>query len=236
MNENLKLFRSVSIMGLFVLVGASFARADVTRLDEIAVNTSRPNATYTIVTWPSSPEFRKAGILSGCIGAYQAPVEAMVFHSVCQGINLLSELGQNEAAMAFRTPTSHIFGTDRAFENPFGMSRVTEMPMLRANSKFDVLEQISSSSGVIDARGTYSGAGSRLGTSIVRPGSAEESDLLALGEDIEHDGGDPEGKRHPGKDHDGDDDLAPEPSTLLLLGTGTFILGAVLRRRLGTVA
>jgi hypothetical protein len=91
--------RSVSVAVLFALAAATFARADVTRLDEIAADAARLSGAYRIVTWPSSP---RGGTLSGCIGAYQAPVAAMVFHSVCQGINLLSESGRDQVTMALR--------------------------------------------------------------------------------------------------------------------------------------
>lgn len=236
MNGNRNVVRSVSVAALFVLAGASFARADVTRLNEIAMDTTRLSASYTIATWPSSAGLRGAGTLSGCIGAYQAAVEAMVFHSVCQGTSLLSELGHDQAAMAFRTPISPVFYADRALESSFGISGVAEMPILRADWKFGALERISASQGAIGAA-TISGAGSRPGTFMTRPQSADESGPLDFGEDIDHHGGNPELKHHhPSKDHDGDDDLAPEPATLLLLGTGTLILGAVLRRRLTTAA
>jgi PEP-CTERM motif len=225
----------VSVAALFVLAGASFARADVTRLNEIAMDTTRVGAAYTIATWPSSAGLRRAGTLSGCIGAYQATVEAMVFHSACQGTNILSESGHDQAAMAFRTPISPVFYADRALESSFGISGVAEMPILRADW-FGALERISASRGAIDAATIYSGAGSRPGTFMTRSQSAEESGPLDLGEDMDHHVGNPDLKHHPRKEHDGDDDLAPEPSTLLLLGTGTFILGAVLRRRLTTAA
>jgi hypothetical protein len=237
MNGTRNVLRSVSVAALFVLAGASFARADVTRLDKIAMDTTRLSASYTIVTWPSSGGLRRAGTLSGCIGAYQATAEAMVFHSVCQGTNLLSESGHDQAAMAFRTPISPVFYADRALESSFGISAVGEMPILRANWKFGALERNSASQGAIDAATIYSGAGSRPGTFTTKPQSADESDPLDLGEDMDHHVGNPELKQdHPHKDRDGDDDLAPEPATLLLLGTGTFILGAVLRRRLTTPA
>jgi hypothetical protein len=156
---------------------------------------------------------------------------------VCQGTNLLSELGHDQAAMTFRTPISPVFYADRALESSFGISGVAEMTLLRANWKFGALERFSASQGAIDAATIYSGAGSRLGTFMTRPQSADEPGPLDLGEDIDHHGGNPELKHHhPSKDHDGDDDLAPEPATLLLLGTGTLILGAVLRRRLTTAA
>jgi len=237
MNGTRNVLRSVSVAALFVSAGASFARADVTRLDKIAMDTTRLSASYTIVTWPSSGGLRRAGTLSGCIGAYQATAEAMVFHSVCQGTNLLSESGHDQAAMAFRTPISPVFYADRALESSFGISAVGEMPILRANWKFGALERNSASQGAIDAATIYSGAGSRPRTFTTKPQSADESDPLDLGEDMDHHVGNPELKQdHPHKDRDGDDDLAPEPATLLLLGTGTFILGAVLRRRLTTPA
>jgi hypothetical protein len=157
----------------------------------------------------------------------------MVFHSVCQGTNLLSESGRDQATMAFRAPISPIFSTGRALESSFGTSGVGELPLLRENWKFDVLKGISAQSGGIGASGSYSGAGSRRATFMNGPRSGDESGALDLGEDMDRHGGDPERKHHPrkDKDHEGDDDLAPEPSTLLLLGTGTFIVGAVLRRR-----
>ena len=237
MNGNRNVFRHVSVAALFVLAGASFARADVTRLDKITMDTTRLSASYTIVTWPSSAGLQRAGTLSGCIGAYQATVEAMVFHSVCQGANLLSESSHDQAAMAVRTPISPVFYADRALESSFGLSAVAGMPILRANWKFGALERISASQGAIDAAIIYSGAGSRPGTFMTRPQSADESGPLDLGEDMDHHVGNPELKDdHPRKDHDGNDGLAPEPATLLLLGTGTFILGAVLRRRLTNAA
>src|ERR1700736_2997154 len=220
MNGNRNVLRSVSVAAVFVLAGATLARADVTRLDNIAMDTTRLSASHTIVTWPSSAGLQRAGTLSGCIGAYQATVEAMVFHSVCQGTNLLSELGHDQAAMAFRTPISPVFYADRALESSFGLSAVAEMPILRANWKFGALERISASQGAIDAATIYSGAGSRPGTFMTRPQSADESSPLDLGEDMDHRVGNPELKDdHPrkDKDHDGNDDLAPEPATLLLL-------------------
>lgn len=228
------LLRSVSVAALFVLAAASFSRADVTRLDEIAVDATPLSGAYTVVAWPSST---RLGTLSGCIGAYQAPVEAMVFHSVCQGTNLLSESGRDQATMAFRVPISPIFGTGRALESSFGI-RVGEMPLQRENWKFDVLEGISAPLGDIGAPSIYSGAGSKPLRFMTGPQSGDESGPLDLGEDMDRPGGNPERKLHhprKDKDHDGDD-LAPEPSTLLLLGTGTFILGAMLRRRVTTVA
>ncbi len=227
MNGNPNLLRNVSLGALFVLAAACFARADVTRLDAIPVDATRINGSYRIVTWPSSLTART---LSGCVGAYQAPMAGMVFHSVCQGLDLISESGRDEATMAFREPLLPIFSNGRAFESSFVIRKVSEMPLWRENWKFDVLRGISTPSGGISASSIYSGVGSR--PAIFMTGSRSSGDEavgLDLGEDMDH---------HPGKgkDHDGDDDLTPEPSTLLLLGTGTFILGAVLRRRLTTAA
>lgn len=215
MNGIWKVFRTVSVGALFALGGASLARADVTSLDEMATENTPLRAAFTIGAWPSSSEMRGGGTLSNCISVYQGALGAIVFHSVCQSTNtndsqedLLAESRHDHAAIALGTPLSTVFTRD------------------------------------LDAGTSHAEAGPRPGTFVTRWHSNDESEAIDLGdEDMDHHSGESGDKRHrPHKDkdkdkhHDGGDDLVPEPSTLVSLGTAIFILGALLRRRLATAA
>jgi hypothetical protein len=236
--------RVTLLTGLLLVGGACLSRADVTRMDEIGTGPKPPAAAYSIFTVPSS-EFRSSGAVSGCIGIYPMKMETLVFRSVCQGISTgdfqegsLLEAHRNQPDMVFSAPVGPLFGSGYAAAGISGL-RQTDEKFPSSHSIFNRLTALSSSELNIDLSISYADVGSKPKTFNTRQAGGQLGSF-ETGEPVYRfwHGGERRHPRKPIPDGDGDDGgpVVPEPATLLLLGTGTLLLGAVLRRRLVAAA